>query len=254
MHPETYTMMAAREDTYWWHLSRRSMSFRLLKKNKVPLRGRWLDLGCGAGGNVALSRRFAARVAVGVDVSPIALSLAKQKQPGASLVRADINNTLPFGEGSFDVVTVFNVLYHDWIENEGAIVSEIYRVLRPGGIFLITEPAFAVLSRELDEAAMGHRRYRIADIAILIERAGLRIAQTSYFTSFGFPLLLAMKLIHWLRHGQAGAQNGVSADMKPLSPLVDGILRRVSSWEGGVIASSIFIPFGTTLLCLARKP
>ena len=59
---------------------------------------------------------------------------------------------------------------------------------------MITEPAFAVLSRELDEAAMGHRRYRIADIAILIERAGLRIAQTSYFTSFGFPLLLAMKL------------------------------------------------------------
>ena len=98
-------------------------------------------------------------------------------------------------DDSFDVVTVFNVLYHDWVKDEGAVISEVARVLRPGGVFLVTEPAFSVLTREMDAAAMGHRRYRIADFAALIERAGLRVAQASYFTSFGFPLLLAMKLM-----------------------------------------------------------
>src|SRR5580658_4350650 len=113
MLPETYKMLAEREDTYWWHLSRRALSIRLLSKCNVPRGGRWLDLGCGPGGNLALSESFAPRLAVGVDVSPLALSLARQKKPRARWVRADLNNPLPFGDTTFDVVTVFNVLYHD---------------------------------------------------------------------------------------------------------------------------------------------
>ena len=68
MLPETYKMLAEREDTYWWHLSRRALSIRLLSKCNVPRGGRWLDLGCGPGGNLALSESFAARLAVGVDI------------------------------------------------------------------------------------------------------------------------------------------------------------------------------------------
>jgi SAM-dependent methyltransferase len=254
MLPETYRMLAEREDTYWWHLTRRSMSIRLLRKCNVPRGACWLDLGCGPGGNLALSESFAARLAVGVDIAPIALSIARQKKPGASLVRADLNNSLPFDEGTFDVVTVFNVLYHDWVKNEGAVVNEIGRVLRSGGVFLITEPAFTVLAREMDVAAMGHRRYRLADVASLIERAGLRVGRASYFTSFGFPLLFVMKMMRRLRFRRAGTRLTVAADMKPLNPFVNELLRRLSSVEGGAIAASLRVPFGTTLLCLARKP
>lgn len=254
MLPETYKMLAAREDTYWWHVARRAMSIRLLRRCAIPRGGRWLDLGCGPGGNLTLSEAFAANLTVGVDVSPIALSIARQKKPGARLVRADLNNLLPFSGDSFDVVTVFNVLYHDWVKDEGAVISEVARVLRSGGVFLVTEPAFSVLTREMDAAAMGHRRYRIADFAALIERAGLQIAQTSYFTSFGFPLLLAMKLMRGWRPEAGGAHVGTSADMKPLNPFVNGVLRRLSGLEIRAITASLRIPFGTTLLCLARKP
>jgi SAM-dependent methyltransferase len=254
MLPETYEMLAAREDTYWWHVARRALSKKLLSQCAIPRGGRWLDLGCGPGGNLALSASFGPGLTVGVDVSPIALSIARRKKPGARLARADLNNALPFSDGSFDVVTVFNVLYHDWVKDEGAVISEIARVLRPGGVFLVTEPAFSVLTREMDAAAMGHRRYRIADFAVLIERAGLRVAQASYFTSFGFPLLLAMKLMRGLKPGATGSHVGTAADMRPIKPFVNGLLRWFSGLEARLIGIPLRVPFGTTLLCLAFKP
>ncbi len=253
MHPETYKMVAEREDTYWWQLARRAMSARLLSHCNVSYGGSWLDLGCGTGGNLALSAPFAPSLVVGVDVSAIAISIARSRKPWARLVRADLNNALPFGSATFDVVTVFNVLYHDWVESEAAVIAEIHRVLRPGGACLITEPAFALLRREMDVASMGHRRYRIPDIAGLCEAATLRVEQTSYFTSFGFPLLLAMKFWQRLKSARRGAQSQAAADMKPLNPIASEILRRLSAAESRAISAGLRVPFGTTLLCLARR-
>jgi SAM-dependent methyltransferase len=253
MQPETYTMLATREDTYWWQIARRAMSVRLLGQCEIPRGGRWLDLGCGPGGNLAMADCFAPRLAVGVDVSTIALSIAQRRKPRARLVRANLNNALPFDEATFDVVTIFNVLYHDWVTSEAAVIAEINRVLRPGGVFLITEPAFAILARQMDVAAMGRRRYRIADIVRLCQTAGLHVDQTSYFTSFGFPLLLAMKILRRLKPVGQGAQSEAGADMKPLNPVVNAMLQWLSGLETHAISAKFRIPFGTTLLCLARK-
>jgi SAM-dependent methyltransferase len=253
MHPETYKMVAEREDTYWWQVARRAMGIRLLNHCGIPRGGRWLDLGCGAGGNLALSDSFDPSLAVGVDVSTIAVAIAKRKKPHARLVRADLNNALPFDDATFDVVTVFNVLYHDWVKSEAAVIAQINRVLRPGGVLLITEPAFAVLARDMDVASMGHRRYRIADIAGLCGAAGLRVDHASYFTSFGFPLLLAMKVLRRLKPAKLAAQLETGADMKPLNPVANEMLRRLSSWESWVISAGFRVPLGTTLLCLARR-
>lgn len=253
MLPETYRMVAEREDAYWWQVARRVISIRLLRCCGVPRGGRWLDLGCGPGGNLLLPDAFAAGLIVGLDVSPIALAIARLKKPHARLVSADLNNALPFGDASFDVVSVFNVLYHDWVKSEAAVIAEVSRVLRPGGVFLITEPAFAILAREMDIAAMGRRRYRIADIVELCERAGLRVVQTSYFTSFGFPLLLAAKLMRRLKPATQRRPAKLSADMKPINPIVNNLLLRLSILEARAIAARLPVPFGTTLLCLAHK-
>jgi SAM-dependent methyltransferase len=253
MLPETYKMLAAREDTYWWHVARRAMSIRLLSQCAIRRGGRWLDLGCGPGGNLVLPEPFAASLTVGVDVSPIALPIARQKKPRARLVRADLNNPLPFGDAVFDVVTVFNVLYHDWVTSEVAVITQIKRVLRPGGVFLLTEPAFASLSREMDVAAMGHRRYRIADIVRMCEAAGLRAERTSYFTSFGFPLLLALKLLRPQKPVGQREQSKAAADMKQLNPVVNDTLKWLSGLEARAISAGLRLPFGTTLFCLARK-
>jgi SAM-dependent methyltransferase len=254
MRPETYRMLAEREDTYWWHVARRATSIQLLRRCDIPRGGRWLDLGCGPGGNLTLPAAFAAGLTIGVDISPIALSIARRKKPLACLVRADLNNALPFVEASFDVATIFNVLYHDWVNSEVAVLAEIRRVLRPDGVLLITEPAFAILARNMDVAAMGHRRYRITDIAQMCEAAGLRVDRTSYFTSFGFPLLILMKALRWVKpRKKDDTQFEAGVDVKPLDPIANDLLLRLSDLESLAIAAGFHVPFGTTLLCLARK-
>lgn len=253
MYPETYNMVAEREDIYWWQVARRAMGIRLLKHCDIPRGSRWLDLGCGTGGNLALSNSFAPNLAIGVDVSTIAIAIAQRKNSHARILRADLNNALPFNDETFDVVTVFNVLYHDWVKSDAAVVAEISRVLQPGGVLLVTEPAFAILARELDVASMGHRRYRIADIAQLCEAAGLRADKASYFTSFGFPLLLAMKVLRRLKSVKQAAQSETGADMKPLNPIANELLRQLADWESWAISAGFRVPFGTTLLCVARK-
>jgi len=253
MQPQTYKMLAEREDTYWWHVARRAMSGRLLSQCGIPRGGRWLDLGCGPGGNLALSEGFAPCLTVGVDLSALAISIAERKKPKACLVRADLNNALPFDDATFDVVTVFNVLYHDWVQSEGAVIAEGKRVLRSGGVFLITEPAFAILAREMDVAAMGHRRYRIADIARLCETAGLRVTRTSYFTSFGFFLLLAMKFLPHRNLSSHASTPPQGVDMRPLGPVANTVLRYLAGLEGQMLTRGFKFPVGTTLFCVARK-
>jgi SAM-dependent methyltransferase len=253
MRPETYRMLAEREDSYWWHTARRALSTQLLTRCEIPHGCCWLDLGCGSGGNLPLSEAFAASFTVGIDVSQMAISIAHRKKPGAILVRADLNNPLPFDDGVFDVATVFNVLYHEWVKNDAEVIVEISRVLRPGGVFFITEPAFAILTREMDIAAMGHRRYRITDIASLCNAGGLQVELATYFTSFGFPLLIAMRALRWLKRAENDRQFAAAADMKRLNKVANGLLLGLSGLESRAIAAGWHFPFGTTLLCLARK-
>src|SRR5262245_12104946 len=254
MRPEAYRMLAEREDDYWWHCSRRSMGLGLLRRYGVRDGSRWLDLGCGTGGNLRLLDALNPILVAGVDISPIALNIAHEKQPSALLVRADLNRTLPFENASFDVVTVFNVLYHSWINSETGVIGEIARLLRPGGFFLVMEPAFSILSRELDVAVMTRRRYRRRDVVRMCRSANLDPRMASYFTSFGFPLLLGWKLISKLKQSEEQKSGSASPDMRPIHPLVNRVLRKLALLESNAIIRGLRLPFGTTLVCVGQKP
>lgn len=254
MHPETYKMLAGREESYWWHRVRRAMSAELLRQHGVMTGAKWLDLGSGSGGNFVLPKMFMADLAVGLDVSSIAHAEAKKKFPDVCLVQADLSHTLPFADGEFDVVTIFNVLYHDWVASEPAVFAEIGRVLRPDGVVLITEPAFSILSREMDVAAMGHRRYRIDDIVTWCHSAELELKFSSYFTSFGFPLLLGLKIFRKLWPSRSNTSGEAAPDMKPLNPLLNGIFQMLALFEAFFLVRGLKIPFGTTIVCVAQRP
>lgn len=97
---------------------------------------RVLDAGCGAG---ALSHALRAKGALvtGFDSSPVMLELARQRLgEDADLQVADLNLPLPFADGAFDDVVVSLVLHYlqDWT----APLSELRRVLKPGGRLLLS--------------------------------------------------------------------------------------------------------------------
>ncbi|MBE0476543.1 MAG: methyltransferase domain-containing protein [Coriobacteriia bacterium] len=104
---------------------------------------RVLDLGCGTGN---LERRIASAApegvsVVGVDYSEGMLRRARRKcrrAENVSFVRADLRQPLPFAEGAFDRAVANNVLYA--LEDKAALLTEVRRVLRPGGTLVLSDP------------------------------------------------------------------------------------------------------------------
>jgi cyclopropane fatty-acyl-phospholipid synthase-like methyltransferase len=91
-----------------------------------------LDLGCGAG-MLALLKRKGVTLA-GVDLSA-ECALASRRNGYDASVAAELTR-LPFDDASFDYVVSLDVLGHVGFEEKDAVLAEIRRVLRPGGVTL----------------------------------------------------------------------------------------------------------------------
>ncbi|HZR22806.1 MAG TPA: class I SAM-dependent methyltransferase [Vicinamibacterales bacterium] len=108
-----------------------------------------LDIGCGDGRFTADATRVA-RV-VGTDVSRRALAHARSLVADARFVNAG-GAALPFQSDSFDVVTLLDVIEHIPDDDEGRVIAEARRVLRPGGRL--------VISTNTDRSACELKHYR----------------------------------------------------------------------------------------------
>jgi ubiquinone/menaquinone biosynthesis C-methylase UbiE len=251
MQPEFYRQVFSVQTKHWWGRNRRKLSLDLLKKFGASPGTSHLDVGCGTGQNLRLLDSLDPARIVGVDLSPIALEFARKACPKCELVRSDLNHALPFADQSFDVATIFSVLYHRWINSELAVLTEVRRILRPGGLLLITEPAFAALAREIDIIDMAARRYRLRPFVDLLREAEFDVVSSNYFTSFGAPIILGMNAIKALRKKSYPAPD--AADMRPMNPLINSAFYAAARIEASLVKAAIPLPFGTTLICVARR-
>ena len=103
--------------------------------------GEALDLGCGDG---RLTAELHARSVTGADVSDVALERARRRLPGARFVRIEPDAPLPFADGEFDLVLCTETIEH--VRDVQLLLSELRRVLRPGGELALTTPAHSRLT------------------------------------------------------------------------------------------------------------
>jgi len=246
MNPQEYDRMRQLEDWYWWFVARREAALRFAEDFRPPRRPlRILDAGCGTG---ALLERLQNRPEVevyGRDCSGEALPYTRQRGHGR-LVQGDLT-CLPFPDGTFDLITALDVVEHIR-EDEGAL-REVNRVLRPGGVLLVSVPAFHFLWGPHDTALRHVRRYTAREVAALMRRSGFQVSKLTYLLALLFPAFVAQRLLTKLRPNTENPQ----AQLVRVSKTLNRFLILLQGAELAV-ARRLSLPFGATVFCVARKP
>ncbi|TAF08454.1 MAG: class I SAM-dependent methyltransferase [Nostocales cyanobacterium] len=96
-----------------------------------------LDLCCGSGQATEFLVKLSQNV-TGLDASPLSLQRAKNNVPNATYVEAFAED-MPFADNSFDVVHTSAALHEMRPEQLRKIIQEVYRVLKPGGVFTLVD-------------------------------------------------------------------------------------------------------------------
>jgi ubiquinone/menaquinone biosynthesis C-methylase UbiE len=129
----------------------------------APLRpgAKVLEIGCGDGGGAGIfARAFAPGLYHGLDVDPAMIKVAARRRLGArgnnALFLLGDAERLPYADGTFDAVVNFGIIHHlpDWRRG----VSEVARVLRPGGTFYFEEIYPPLYANPLFRVILAHPR------------------------------------------------------------------------------------------------
>lgn len=120
-------------------------------ENKVEEGARWLDLGCGSGVITKVLLSLGANVTA-VDGSPKMLSYLEKSYhymigQRLAILKSDVTNIPYIEDAAIDGVLCSSVI--EYIEYPGRLLMEVFRVLRPGGILIISVPPKKALVREL---------------------------------------------------------------------------------------------------------
>lgn len=244
MNREYYLQMRRLEDKHWWFVARRNLICAALKRFVTTEKPLTLDMGCGTGGTLDRLREFARPV--GLDLEPLALELCRERGH-QSLVLASATQ-LPFAEGTFDAAVALDVLEH--IPDDAAAAAELARVLKPGGVAVVTVPAYQSLWSGHDVALMHQRRYRAEEVRARLEASGLQIERLSYTVSALFPVVWVVRK---LQNALQRKDTPPRADALPTPEPLNGLLRWLLDCESALVLR-VPLPFGLTIFAVARKP
>lgn len=155
---------------------------------------RILDFGSGSGGSIEFFRRyFPAAELVCLDVSRRSLALARRRAGGLGAFVCFDGETLPFGDGRFDLVFTACVFHHIPADRHVPLLREIRRVLQPGGSLLLFEhnPLNPLTRHAVDSCAFDRDAVLIGagDMAARARAAGF--ANTAIAYRIFFPRALA---------------------------------------------------------------
>lgn len=243
MMDHTYPILFRVEQSHWWHIGRRRILEGFVEDicNRVTdRRARILDVGCGTGANLIMLSKYGD--AEGVDVSEDALAFCRER--GLDKVRLGAGEALPYEDGTFDLVTAFDVVEH--MDDDLAGLSEMRRVLRPGGRVLLFVPTFMFLWGLQDDVSHHRRRYRLPQLRRVLEHAAFEIERTTYANiTFFLPILLMRKLMR-LTGIKAESENTINISA------LNGVLGHVLGAESWFLRY-MNLPFGVSGLCVGKK-
>ena len=245
MRPELYEELYTQEATHGWHVGKCRRVLGLIHRFGSSQRQRCLDVGCGTGG--FLNRLSDEGFAVGMDHQAQALQFCRARG-NKRLVCSDLSRTpWPFKDAAFDVVTGLDVVEH--VEDDAALVAEIHRVLKPGGIVVVNVPAFQWLWSYWDEWNGHKRRYTRFQLDQLMQKCGFVPKWSSYSD---WLTLLAIAPLRWFKQRRVKKGLKVGSDNAPLPGWANFLLLQYEQFET-FVSRWIRLPWGTSVTWVGVK-
>lgn len=171
--------------------------FQLMQNYLPKEKVKFLDVGSGSGFFLRILKKHGYDYDyTGLDFSEEQIELAKKE--GTTVLKADLNDTLPLDDNSFDIILASEIIEH--IYDTDKFLEELHRLLKPGGKLILTTPNIASLGerirllRGIRPAAIdvsvrntpAHiHGFTLADLKDLFKSAGLKL---EYATGWDFYL------------------------------------------------------------------
>jgi SAM-dependent methyltransferase len=229
------------EASGFWAEERAQVIGKMLSERKISLL--W-EVGAG-NGNAAIPLRKK-----GIDVvcvEPLRSGTLTLVKNGFLTFQSTLE-TLELPDNSIEAIGAFDVLEH--LESPEILLGEIFRILRPGGYFVCSVPAYQWLFSDFDVSIGHYRRYSRRKLEQEITSAGFGdIAKKSIFGFLIIPAFMLRRIPFILSFSQATKRQGVKIRNKPsnlnkLSP----IFKTLSYLE-----QKVNLPFGLSHIAISKK-
>jgi SAM-dependent methyltransferase len=241
--PDQYPILAELESESFWLRARSQLITWSLKKHFQKI-DNFLEVGCGTGLVLSnVSSAFPHLDLSATEIDPEGFEYVSKITPKAKLMQMD-GRQIPFKE-EFDVIGAFDVIEH--IEEDEAVLSQIYNACRTGGGVIITVPQHPWLWSEFDTYACHKRRYIRSELKSKMETAGFQICCLTSFVSFLLPV---MGLARLFRNKKKTYD---PMDQQRIPPLANKIFYGVMALERMLLKSGLSLPVGGSLLCVGLK-
>jgi SAM-dependent methyltransferase len=264
MDPSLYHAFYEIEERHWWFVGRRAIVDSLLKKRlgDTSRERRILDVGCGTGGMLPVLSRYG-RV-TGIDSEPLALDYCRKR----GITDVHLQESFQ-ADGQYDVVTLFDVLEH--VPDEAGFLRTVKGYLKPGGLLVVTVPAFEFLWSRHDDLNRHQRRYTKRALVDVLLRSGFAVERSSYFNTLLFPGAAAVRLMSGGGRERGGGRSKAATPAAAGSPAGtstsgsgDEALKQLRIGGSNRALAAIFgserhllrrlnLPFGVSLYAIAQK-
>jgi SAM-dependent methyltransferase len=242
-----YANIAALEAAHWYYSGKRQFVREWIERVRPPKRDDLL-LDCGAGtGLFAQEMEKFCRVIVLDDHEEALRILRTRFQPGQIISLA--GDQVPLPDASLDYVTALDVLEH--VPDDVAAVRGFHRLLKPGGIAVVTVPASMALWSDWDVALHHFRRYNRPQLRALFPDDGWELVHVNYTNVLVYPAVWSVRKWRAWRPAPANGTKGTARteDKIPMAP-VNAFLRaqftKLAHWP-------VPFPFGVSLVLVARR-
>jgi SAM-dependent methyltransferase len=225
---------------HWWWRAREAVLLDLLRSLRPRPGSSILDVGCGDAVSFRALSEFGTVRGIEVDEN-----LLDPSGPFRERI-----STRPLGDPvyddpswRFDLITALDVIEH--IDDDRGAISSMAAMLRPGGLLVVTVPAFELLWDQHDKINGHRRRYTATRLRRILDGDGLGLLLVRYLFRVLFIPKLLVRLVNAARSRKV-AQHGIpgpaiNTALLHLCVLEDRLLRYVP------------VPFGTSVVGVARK-